>query len=146
QFHFIFSERDWFPDFDALAKFSTLDIKKRQREFECRRHNSDDGECAPIQHHFAPEHGRIGIETAYPDSLADNYHVVVAESLLVGRKGAPMRWLNPEQGKQTWRNNCALNSFRIAAGQVKGCIIKCRDLLEAMQLRFVIAKLGGRDR
>src|SRR5487761_46117 len=80
-----------------------------------------------------------------PDSVADNYHLVVAELLLVGPKCPAQGGLYAEQIEKVGGNFRAPKLFGISgSGEIVAPGLKGADVLEDLILRAPVEKVSGR--
>src|SRR5207248_7616965 len=55
-----------FPDVDPLSERAALHIEQGQRKLESLRHDSNDGEAAPVERELLSDELGIGIESTVP--------------------------------------------------------------------------------
>ena len=97
--HFQRCEGDRFPNVDPFGELVALNTEQRNRKFKSRRHHADYGVTATVQQKRLTYECRIGIELAFPKSLADHDDIVVTLTLLFAGKGSAFDWLNSKQRK-----------------------------------------------
>src|SRR6266496_1497462 len=89
---------------------------------------------------------RPAAKTTLPESVAENYYVVMARLIFILGQCPALFSLRSQQGKQICRNTGAHEAFGlVVSGQIKTLIVKCRDLFEDLTLCaiiFVLSCLG----
>src|SRR5882724_6915346 len=79
-FHLVIGERERPPNFRAPAKLaSTAEIEKLEWKIETCRHHAHNGEIFAVQKELRPDDLRVAIETALPQSRANDHNVVAAD-------------------------------------------------------------------
>src|SRR5262249_37171320 len=145
--HFALRERDRFPNIDTVRKHVALQTEDRNRKLEVRRHNSDHGVTAAVQEQRFSDKHWIGIETPFPESLADHDDVVVTNPFLFAGERSSFDRLNSEQWKQRRSHHRAGNSFRnVSAAEVECGIVERREVGAALEFLLEIEELGRRTR
>src|SRR5437764_3945656 len=84
-FHLVIGEREWLPNFSAPAKLtSTAEIEKLEWKIETCRHHAHNGEIFAVQKELRPDDLWVAIESALPQSRADDHNVVAADGAFFG--------------------------------------------------------------
>src|SRR5262245_62066793 len=107
-------ENEWDQKLPVLA----LNRPSGKRRF--RRQHPDDRIWLAVQPNRAPDDARISAEAPLPQLMSDDNHLVVApRSVLVGRKSATERRLQPQNLKITRRDHQSTDALRLPlAGEI----------------------------
>src|SRR5262245_8849097 len=88
-----------------VIAFSRRENKRNQqicrgKEIELWRQNPDDSVAPIIERHCLPDDLRILAKAVFPETVADQYDLLVTRLELFGGEGATRLWRDAEQGQK----------------------------------------------
>ena len=133
------------PDVDRLSV--PVGLVRPSDVLEAFRQHTHDAEGPAREAHRAPDRGRIALETAHPQRVAEDHHVGGALELVALLDVASERGRMADQREESGRDPHPAELFRrLSVAELQVAAPVGGDRVERPQLGAVVAEVGGSER